>query len=428
MNEHNLFYYPYASFTDAQIPLLKVAALYFDKLIILDPVGAGWNTIGADYPAREAVRQLKDAGILELVSPAAVLSRYETPMMTAIRHDMAYPAFLDLCEAHRMASNRERWTLSLSKVPEDLQADQRLRYLMGDFARETAAKAAYAAEDYIEHIDAISYLPGNNRSIPSGALQRAQDYRSYAETGEAYDEYREGYDKDVEYRYADFPLALGEAIMMNHALFAGLLYAGATPITDDPFHSQALVLKLRQGLQDPAVLKAQEERARMHKANRLAMAALADTQLQLPILDPAVPLDEVLSYRQKHADALQEAREKLGWMARRIEAEPWSADFASELEHKTIPDLHDALIQAGKDRDSWLQSGRGKSMLKAVGVAVGTAAAVLTLVATPAAPVALAVAGLGLASASLPGAEWLMDWRDGKKAVQENGLHYLLST
>lgn len=67
-------------------------------------------------------------------------------------------------------------------------------------------------------------------------------------------------------------------------------------------------------------------------------------------------------------------------------------------------------------------------MLKAAGVAVGTAAAVLTLVATPAAPVALAVAGLGLASASLPGAEWLMDWRDGKKAVQENGLHYLLST
>jgi hypothetical protein len=52
MTEHNRFYYPYASFTNAQLPLLKVAALYFDKLVILDPVGASWATIGADYPAR----------------------------------------------------------------------------------------------------------------------------------------------------------------------------------------------------------------------------------------------------------------------------------------------------------------------------------------------------------------------------------------
>ncbi|MCI0721220.1 MAG: hypothetical protein L0338_19945 [Acidobacteria bacterium] len=42
MTEHNLYYYPYASFTNAQLPLLKVATLYFDKLIILDPVGASW--------------------------------------------------------------------------------------------------------------------------------------------------------------------------------------------------------------------------------------------------------------------------------------------------------------------------------------------------------------------------------------------------
>ena len=44
MSEHRLFYYPYASFTNQQLPLLKVAALYFDKLVILDPVGASWVT------------------------------------------------------------------------------------------------------------------------------------------------------------------------------------------------------------------------------------------------------------------------------------------------------------------------------------------------------------------------------------------------
>ena len=49
MTEHNLFYYPYASFTNGQLPQLMVAALYIDKLYILDPVGASWATIGAEY-------------------------------------------------------------------------------------------------------------------------------------------------------------------------------------------------------------------------------------------------------------------------------------------------------------------------------------------------------------------------------------------
>jgi len=33
--EYNLFHYPYASFTNAQLRLLNVAALYFDKLHML---------------------------------------------------------------------------------------------------------------------------------------------------------------------------------------------------------------------------------------------------------------------------------------------------------------------------------------------------------------------------------------------------------
>lgn len=48
MNSHSIFYYPYASFTNAQLPLLKVAALWFDRLVIHDPVGASWDTVGAE--------------------------------------------------------------------------------------------------------------------------------------------------------------------------------------------------------------------------------------------------------------------------------------------------------------------------------------------------------------------------------------------
>lgn len=404
MADHNLFYYPYASFTNTQLPLLKVAALYFDKLVILDPVGASWATIGADQHAREAVRQLRDAGILQVVTPADILAKYAGPISDAIRRDMQDQDFQALCEAH----GGGRWTLSLAKVPQDLQTDQVMRHLMGDFAREVARDSGQYREQ-----------AGGNPT----------EYYEYSETGQVYDEYREGYGAGIEYRYADFPLALGEAIMMNHALFAGLLFAGATPVTDDPFHNQALALKLRRATQDPTVQKAlaNRELARQLGANFLAATALTDSQLNLPVLSPELPLAEVLEYRHEHDAALRQTRDKLGWMARSIRAEPWSEEFAAEIEHKTIPDIAKELDEARKARDAWLDGKRGRLALSATGVAVGAAAVVLSVFAAPLTPVALATAGLGLASGSvIPGVEWLLDWRDGKRSIQENGLHYLL--
>lgn len=410
MTEHNLFYYPYASFTDAQLPLLKVAALWFDKLVILDPVGASWDSIGIESQVRDAVRKLKSAGILEIVSPATILTKFEQPIAKAIRSDMGDHEFLDLCDEHGRAGGKQRWTLSLAKVPQEIQTDQVMRHLMGDFARSVS-------------IDSARYLESTGRN--------PTEFDEYAEGGRSYDEYREYADDHVEYRYADFPLALGEAIMMNHALFAGLLHAGATPITDDPFHSKALAHKLKRAASEPAIHRAISDRAaqRQLKADVLAASALMDTQIQLPILDPALPLAEVLEYRQTHAGDLQQAREKLVWMARRIEAEPWNEDFAKELEHNTIPDIAMELEAARKSRDSWLESKRGRLALKAAGLAAGAAAAALAVFTAPATPVAPAAAGLGLVSGTaIPGAEWLFDWRDGKKSVQENGLHYLLKT
>ncbi len=53
------FQCPYASFADAQLPLLKAPALWFDKLAVLDPVGGSRDTVGVDDVAREALRLLK---------------------------------------------------------------------------------------------------------------------------------------------------------------------------------------------------------------------------------------------------------------------------------------------------------------------------------------------------------------------------------
>lgn len=408
MTSHNLFYYPYASFTNEQLSLLKVAALYFDKLTMLDPVGASWATVGAHHVARDAIKLLKNAGILEVVTPADVLAKYSDALAEAVRRDMADREFLELCDGQIQATGKQRWTLSLAKVPQQLQTDRAMRRLMGDFAREVAKNSGQFREQ-----------AGGN----------ASEYLEYAEGGRAYDEYREGYGGNVEYRYADFPLALGEAIMMNHALFTGLLHSGATPITDDPFHSQVLVHKLQPMTQEPTIRQAIAGRAaqRKLKAEALAAAALSDAQVKLPILHPAVPLAEVLEYRQKNPDNLARVRETLGLMVRRIEAEPWSADFAQEIETKTVPELIGQLADAARARDEWLGTATTKSWLKAAGIAVGAASAVLAVVTAPVTPVALAIAGLGIVSGSaIPGAEWLLDWRDGKKTIQDNGLHYLL--
>ena len=37
-------------------------------------------------------------------------------------------------------------------------------------------------------------------------------------------------------------------------------------------------------------------------------------------------------------------RDTLGLMARRIQAEPWTADFEREIETKTLPDLIEQLV------------------------------------------------------------------------------------
>jgi hypothetical protein len=429
MPGNNIFYYPYASFTNAQLPLLKAAALYFDKLIILDPVDASWDTIGAEFYVRDAVQMLKEAGILKIVTPSEILKKFEDSLYEAIRSDMSNAEFLALCDAHARESGKDRWTLSLAKVPKDMQTDQAMRQLMGNFARDVANKTAYAADDYIEHVNALSSLPGNEQPIPNSVVERLHQYQGYAESGKTYDEYREGYEGDVEYRYADFPLALGEAIMLNHALLAGLLHSEATPLTDESFHSKLLDLKLSRAHTIPAVRQVLESRARRSqmKVDDFVFTALQDSRFNLPVLNPALPLQDILEYRRKHADSLGDARETLATLAQGIKSEPWTEDFRDALESGPLKDLRQKLGDVRKARDSWQRSKRAKLALGAAGIGVAAATATLSLLVAPITPIALAAAGLSLASGvAIPGAEWLIDWRDGKKGIQENGLHYLL--
>lgn len=43
MDQNSIFCYPYVTLGAKQSLLLKTAALYFDKLVLLDPIGISWT-------------------------------------------------------------------------------------------------------------------------------------------------------------------------------------------------------------------------------------------------------------------------------------------------------------------------------------------------------------------------------------------------
>jgi hypothetical protein len=433
MTKNRLFYYPYATLVDAQLPLMKTAALYFDSLAMLDPRDASWDRVGADPVALDEVLLLERHGILERVSPTAVFEQYESAFADAVREDIRDPEFLRLCSEQAQRAGKHTWSLALVKVPDDLLADNQLRELLGGLAPRLATEMADRIDDYIEHREALSYLPGNEGSTASAQdLQQSVDYRAFGTNHHVYDEARQDTAGDaVNYRYIEVPLALGEAIMVNHALFGGLLLSQATPIADDPFHAKILAHKLRRATKDPLVQQVLDDRVRERglRTDLFATAALSDPDLDLPALSPDLPVEAVLEFRQDHGDELAQVRSHLASLARRIETDPWTEDFAKELDRRTIPNLVDELTEVRRRRDDWVGRKRKQGTLSAATFAAGTGVAVLSIVAAPITPIALAIAGLGMVSGSVvPGAKWLNDWREGRSAGHENGLSYLLRT
>jgi hypothetical protein len=143
-----------------------------------------------------------------------------------------------------------------------------------------------------------------------------------------------------------------------------------------------------QTLQDellPAFMDLERARMQQLRHHTLAFSALTDKQINLPILNPNLRLEEVLEHRYKNADALGLACDKLGWMARELTTEPWTQDFEAELYHKTIPDIAEHLDEVRKTRNDWL-SERKRMDLTAAGIGLAAASVVLSIIAAPVTP------------------------------------------
>lgn len=377
MSEHSVFYYPYATLGSQQSPLLKAAALYFDKLFILDPLKASWATIGPGKREPD-LRLLESEGILQRIAPEEVLLRNDKTIGDAIERDIADPEFRKLCAEKEQGW----WTLALAKVPQAIRddpkfqpLDQAMRDLMTDVGKGSGTR-------YVEGIR---------------------------------DKYRESGAGAVEYRYADYPFMVGEAIMLNHALVGSLLHSDAVPLTDDPLHSRILNYKLQKAREIPEIRDVLENRLKEQRFAGMSAAAQALTDLQLGVIPQDLSIERVLEYRRKHGEELRLARDKLAWMAREIGQEPWTKAFDDEVQHKLIPALHAQMEPAKSSWSSWL---------KAAGIAVGGASVALGVFGNPLTSVAVGVAALTVGKdVGIGGLEWYLDWKSGKS---QNGLHYLL--
>lgn len=154
------------------------------------------------------------------------------------------------------------------------------------------------------------------------------------------------------------------------------------------------------------------------------------TDVDLAIISPKVPLEEILEYRHAHGAELGRVREELGCLDREIQQNPWDEGFQGVLESKNIPQIQKKLLECKKARDSWFKTVRGRKALKLAGLSLGAAASVISLVfgAAPLLPVAVVTAALKLTSSKvIPSLELALDWKNGKQEASGNGLHYLLT-
>ena len=375
MNPHSVFYYPYATLGKQQKPLLNAAALYFDKIYILDPDKANWDGIGLS-PLDEELKLLQEANILERITPEEILVKYEASITNSIEADLRNQEFLDICKNY---THKRYWTLALSKIPENLQQDQTVQ----NFMRTSANR-------YVEK--------------------------------EVYDEYRLGY----EYRYADFPLEVGEAIMINHALHGGLLHTKATPITDDTFHNMVLNLKIEQIREIPKFKEIFDDMARVRDIKRNIMAIQTLTDRDLGIITD-LPMESLLKCRTDNKKDLKKFRDKLGWLSREVVDKPWTDEFSDKLYSETIPEINDELKDIEKQVSDYIREERAKLIRRGIGLTAGTIVAVLSFSFSPLIPIAIAIGASSLVKdVAIPGLDWYDDWKQGKQIGNNNGLSYLL--
>jgi hypothetical protein len=416
----SLFYYPYAALEFEQSPILRAVALYFDKLYLLHPDEATVRQIGSDEKVRRDVTTLTKDGRLRLVNPLQLLARHGEIIEKGIAEDRADPEWDRIC---REGTSARDWTLALSKVPAGLEYRDRQSQDSDKIARRfIEAQAETCGTHYVPYFDETEFY-----IVDPEKAELAREFDRFVPKVEVADKRLEA---GREYRYAKFPVALGESIMLNHAI-AGMLDKRAIPITDDPFHERMFQYKLARFLRHPEFQKDYSGLrlpADLAAESEAALRIVTDAKLDLPML--RLPVDAILEFRNRHEAELNVARDRIGWLAREIAAAPMTSEFAIEVRHKLVPEVKKQLEEVQKARDSWLGDERALAVLKAMGVTIA-GVAVVAQFALGLAPITqgeMAKAALSVgAGSAIPALSLMLERRGSRKKTGARALRYLLT-
>jgi hypothetical protein len=404
VDEHSLFYYPYASVTEDQDALLRMTALYFDKLYMLDPYAAVVGPVPGigirPSGVARAVRLLEDRGLAKRLDPAVVLKEYGSAVKHAVDVDLRDETFLELCRK----SGRVGWELALAKVPADLLREEAMRKLLkGPYARTHHGRwdSSDAGLNYYED----------------------EAWEEQLNTGNVYDESFVGSDERYDFRWALFKIEAGESIIINHAILASLSLLRATAVTDDKFHRTVFEHKM-QDLRIHSTIPEISDDDESIRQNNLAYAFLSEQKLQLPYMSSDVPLEIVIEFREDRPEELEKARVELYWLARSIVAEPFTSEFQQHLNREVIPNLRNSLKAVEAARDTWLRN-RRLARLKAAGAVMATIGTGLGLIFAPvAAPIVAGAAALALLGGTARDAPSVVEAL--QRNPKQSGLSYFL--
>lgn len=328
-------YFPYANIRSAKT--LKTAVLYFDKIGVIDPLASfcGDSTRHRDLHDEsrdymDEINILVKEGIIELIDPTKVVAKFGNEIMTGVIQDMHDPEFLDLCKPFAKSA----WVLASTKLPDD--ADKWLRNMLVNvptLAREGSGLTEELRERRYEFAERDPYLDERMRRIERRRFEERrpnrydEEYESQLLRGMMFDEYR----------VVELPFAVGESVMIGHAL-AVAADRNFTPFCDERIHLDVLKTRFRK-LGDIKVLKAvlyEYGYLKDAKVDMLAQDVIAET---VPSLEQ-VPLETILQFREKKTDELENFRVEMRKLVTEIESNPWDSDFP-----KYISDIVDSKVK-----------------------------------------------------------------------------------
>ena len=145
------------------------------------------------------------------------------------------------------------------------------------------------------------------------------------------------------------PLHVGAAIILNHALYGGMLHIEATPVTKDRLHAELFAYKFEKLRNDPHFLRIinDDDRDALRKADAAAFHGLPKIKIDLGGFPfGLVSVKRILEIRAKRGTALEEIRKKFGQLAQDIRVEDWTPEYWREVGNRMIPKLNEELKQA----------------------------------------------------------------------------------